>query len=120
MQTTTCVQFYFNQFSREVNNISNGLYTKFFFDLKNDPRVPPITTYNLQVPQDKMIQTKHGWIQRGTGGFDPLKNYKNLEFLSKIGQDPLKITKLPSQHSIIAHNWTASENQLNDILLKGQ
>ena len=34
VQTTTCVQFYFNQFSREVNNISNGLYTKFFFDLK--------------------------------------------------------------------------------------
>ena len=28
----------------------------------------------------------------------PLKNYKSIGFLSNTGPDPLKITKLPSQH----------------------
>ena len=42
----------------------------------------------------------------GTGGLDPptppLKNPKNIGFLTNTGPDPLRITKLSSQHSILA------------------
>ena len=31
----------------------------------------------------------------GTGGPDPLENYKNIGFLGNTGPNPLKITKLP-------------------------
>ena len=40
----------------------------------------------------------------GTGGPDPLENYKDIGFLSNTGQDPLKITKLPIQHSMLGHH----------------
>ena len=45
----------------------------------------------------------HARIKRGTGVPDPLplKNHKNIGFQSNTGPDPLKITKLPSQHSIL-------------------
>ena len=33
----------------------------------------------------------------------PLKNYKNIGFLSNTGPDPLKITKLLIQHSMLGH-----------------
>ena len=38
----------------------------------------------------------------GTGGPDPpsREKYKNIGFLSNTGLDPLKITKLPIQHSM--------------------
>ena len=48
----------------------------------------------------------------GTGGPDPpppLENYKNIGFLSNTGPDPLKITKLPIQHSIFGHHRPASK-----------
>ena len=45
----------------------------------------------------------------GAGGPDPLENYKNIGFLSNIGPDPLKITKLPIQHSMLGHHRPASE-----------
>ena len=44
---------------------------------------------------------------RGSG--PPLKNYKNIGFLSNTGPDPLKITKLSSQHSMLSHYRHASE-----------
>ena len=44
---------------------------------------------------------------RGSGL--PLENYKNIGFLSNIGPDPLKITKLPIQHSMLGHHRPASE-----------
>ena len=47
-----------------------------------------------------------------TGGPDPpppLKNHKNIGFPSNIDLDPLKITRLPSQHSIVGHYRHASE-----------
>ena len=51
--------------------------------------------------------TMHGRIQTGgTGGLDtppPLKNHKNIGFPNNIDPDPLKITKLPSQHSMVGH-----------------
>ena len=47
----------------------------------------------------------------GTGGPDPppLKNHKNLGFLSNTGLDSLKITKLPRQHLMFDHHRHASE-----------
>ena len=55
----------------------------------------------------------HVLIQRRGGGqgiWAPhLKNHKNIEFLSNIGLYPLKITKLPSQHSMLGQHRHASE-----------
>ena len=34
----------------------------------------------------------------------PLKNKKNIGFLSNTGPDPWKITKLPNQHSMLSHH----------------
>ena len=33
-----------------------------------------------------------------------MKNHKNIGFLSNTGPDPLKIKKLPSQHSMLGHH----------------
>ena len=44
-----------------------------------------------------------------TGGSDPLKNHQNIGFLSNTGPDPLKITKLPSQHSMWGHHLRADD-----------
>ena len=46
---------------------------------------------------------------RGSGPPPPPENYKNIEFLSTTGPDPLKITKLPIQHSMLGHHRPASE-----------
>ena len=58
----------------------------------------------------------HVRIQRGVGGRGPgppLENHKNIgfleNFLSNTGPDPLKITKLPIQHSMFGHHRPASE-----------
>ena len=48
---------------------------------------------------------------RGGGGrgSDPSeKSPKNIVFFSNTGQDPLKITNIPSQHSMLGHHWYAS------------
>ena len=60
---------------------------------------------------------KRVWIQRGggdRGSGAPLKNYKNISVLhvSNTGLDPLKITKLPSQHAMLGHYRLASETPL--------
>ena len=51
--------------------------------------------------------------EEGTGSGPPplprLENYKNIGFLSNTGLDPLKITELPSQHSMLGHHRPASE-----------
>ena len=39
----------------------------------------------------------------------PLKNHKNIGFLSNTGLDYLKITKLSNQHSMLGHYWHTSE-----------
>ena len=41
----------------------------------------------------------------GQGVRTPLENYKNIGFLSNTGPGPLKITKLPIQHSMLAFKW---------------
>ena len=53
----------------------------------------------------------HGRIQRGyrgSGPPPPLKNHKNIGFPSNIDPDPLKLTKLLSQHSMVGH-WHVSK-----------
>ena len=47
--------------------------------------------------------------ERGQWDPDPLKNHKNIGFLSNTGPDPLKITKVPSQHSMLGHYRYASK-----------
>ena len=54
---------------------------------------------------------------RGSRGEDRrsgplLKNHKNIGFLGNTGQDPQKITKLPSQHSMLGHQQQASKTSL--------
>ena len=55
-------------------------------------------------------------IQRGGG----LKNHKNIEFLSNTEPDPLKFSKLPSQHSTLGHHRHASETPLKGVSLAGR
>ena len=39
----------------------------------------------------------------------PPKNRKNIGFLSNTGMDPLKFSKLPSQHLMLGHHQYTSE-----------
>ena len=50
----------------------------------------------------------------------PLKNHKNIEFLSNTGPDPLKFSKLRSQHSTLGHHRHASETPFKGVLLAGR
>ena len=43
------------------------------------------------------------------GSGTPLKNHKAKVFLSNSGPNPIKITKLSSQQSMLAHHQRASE-----------
>ena len=57
------------------------------------------------------MKHNHERIQRGQGVLTtPLKN---PGFLSNTGPDPLKITKLPSQHSMLGHYRHASATAFN-------
>ena len=59
-----------------------------------------------------MVKLAHVWIQGGggdRGSGPPLEDDKNIGFLSSAGPDSFKITKLPSQHSILGHHWQPSE-----------
>ena len=55
--------------------------------------------------------------QGGGGVRTPLKNHKNIGFLSNTGPGPLKITKLSSQHLMLGHHRDASECHLNGVSL---
>ena len=59
---------------------------------------------------------KHARVQTGTGGPDPPENRKAIGLLRNTGSDPLKITKLPSQHSKLDHQPPANHN-LNGVSL---
>ena len=48
----------------------------------------------------------------GQGVQTPLKNHKNIGFPSNNDPDPLNITKLPSQHSMVGHYRRARETPL--------
>ena len=60
----------------------------------------------------------------GIGGPDPsppppLKNHKNIGFLSNTGPDHLQITKLPSQHSMWAIIGPPAKCHFNGVSLAG-
>ena len=55
----------------------------------------------------KQPQISKPWGYKGSGR--PMKNLKNIGFPGNTGPDPLKITKLPSQHSILCHHLHASK-----------
>ena len=55
------------------------------------------------------------------GDRDPtLKNRKNIGFLCNTRLNPLKITKLPSQHLMLDHHRHASKTPFNGVLLAGR
>ena len=64
------------------------------------------------------------WCIRGSRGgqggrtlrHPPPKNHTTIGIPSNIGPDPLKITKLPSQHSMLCHHRHASETPCNGPL----
>ena len=79
--------------------------------------------YNTVHSTARIDQQMHARIQRGWQGVrthPPLKNYKNIGFLSNTGPDPLKLTKLPSQHSMLGHHRHASETPFNGVSLAGR
>ena len=53
----------------------------------------------------------------GTGGLNPLKNHKFIEFLSNTGPDPMNITKLPNQHAIWAIIGAPAKRHFNCLFL---
>ena len=56
------------------------------------------------------LRLAHVRIQWGGQGVQTTqKNHKNVGFLSNTGPDPLKSTRLPSQHSMLDHHRPASE-----------
>ena len=58
----------------------------------------------------KPVNAQHARVQRGDRGVrTPRENHKNIGFLCNTSPDPLKITKLPSQHSMLGHHRHASE-----------
>ena len=48
----------------------------------------------------------------GQGSGTLLENYKNIGFLSNTGPFPLKITKLPIQHSMLGHHRPRQRNAI--------
>ena len=53
-----------------------------FSELPRPPPTPPQYKFGVQ----KYARTQRG---RGAGGPDPLKNHKNIGFLSNTGPDPI-------------------------------
>ena len=76
------------------------------------------TTNKQQYKQHNsgLSNTLHGQIQRGAGGPDPpWKIKKNIVFPSNTGPDPLKMTRLPSQHSMLGHHRHVRESHFNVV-----
>ena len=65
--------------------------------------------------------TNHVRIQRGgTGGPDPLDNYKNIGFLSNTGPDPLKSQSYQVSIQCWAIIGPPAKRHLNGVSLAGQ
>ena len=86
------------------------------------PSIPPKRRVGLRcdVWMGHIVLFGYMCGSRGGGGGQgvrtpPLENYKNIWFLSNTGPDPLKITKIPSQHSMLDHHRTTSETPLKVI-----
>ena len=64
----------------------------------------------FNITQVSDVHTMCGSRGGGGRGFGPpLKNHKNIGVLSNSGPDPLKVTKLPSQHSMLDHHQHTGE-----------
>ena len=85
------------------------IHTKTFSIIqKKIPTNPSVLCVNNN-PDNPNARIQRGG-DRGSGSPPPpLKNYKNIGFLSHTGQDSLKMTKLPSQHSMSGHHQNASK-----------
>ena len=55
-----------------------------------NPKKTSILTKELVQCWYSLVDKSHGWTQRGETGGPPLKNYKNIGFLSNTGPEPLK------------------------------
>ena len=74
---------------------------------------------------ENIVILEHGRIRRGgegdRGSGPPLKNHKNIGFLINSGPDPLKISKLRSQHSMLDnHRPPPAKHHLNGVSLAGR
>ena len=78
-----------------------------------------VVTIYLYLENNQMIFSFISCAYSEGGGEDPdpLKNHKSIGFGSNTGPDPLKITKLQSQPSRLAHHQHANETPFNDISL---
>ena len=56
----------------------------------------------------------------GAWGPETLKHHKNISFPSNIGPNLLKITKLPSQHSMWATIGPPAKRHFNGVSLAGR
>ena len=56
----------------------------------------------------------------GRGVLIHQKNHKYIGFPSNIDLDPLKITKLPSQHSMVSHHPHISETPFQSMAFPWQ
>ena len=81
------VNFVFFPWSRYKKHLNTFLPDSRFLNYRD----------HLLIPQYKLGVQKHARIQRGTGDPDPppppLKNHKNIGFLSSTGPDLLKFSK---------------------------
>ena len=66
-----------------------------------------IIFYSIYRSLTSWADPEGGGGEQGSG--PPLKNHKNIGILSNIDPDPLKITKLTSQHSMVGDYRHASE-----------
>ena len=64
----------------------------------NNSHAPRIDLHGMGECRGKGVRTSH-----------PSENHKNIGFPSNIVPDPLKITKLPSQHSMLGRHRHASK-----------
>ena len=80
----------------------------FSLDLQNEPILNRNSTTGLTGKSEEHI-VYHWRIKKGGRGPDPPKNHKNIGYPSNIDPDPLKVIKLPSQHSMVGHYRHASK-----------
>ena len=106
-----CIKRYLSYGASDI--IAYWSLKKFFFDFSTKAFVVGtqknslIETVVLLSTHNKSCADPEGG--GGAGGPDPPEKSQNIGFLSNSGLDPLKITKLPSQHSMLGHHRHASE-----------
>ena len=99
------------EYGRMVDPINNNLQVN--ITAGNFKHAFVINKDNSELLQSVDVKVSFMCGSRGvTGGLDPpppLKNYKYIGILRNSSLDPLKMTKLSSQHSMLGHHWHVSE-----------